>query len=628
MSALVHVPRDYQRWTQKTVKAVRQLRYKARTDLLWFASHILGHVDVCEAVHGELIRSLQQFPRPLDAEMEDLDQFHGFDPDHGRPIWVYRPLLPEVLDLEGPRRRLILDFRSSLKTTLNTMDHTIQWLVNYPDISIFLVQANEERALENINGILGQFRAGVKFRELFPDHVSWESPFAFGTQSSFTTKARREWLMNKHESVITGSITKGAAGKHVHVIKFSDPVDEVNSANESGLRMVTNRFGLYEPTLISPHHWIDVEGTRYQHSDLYGDLIRSEMKKAKDKRQWFMYVRGWCKKIGPSGEKQTFHDPDELHWDDEIGIDGKPIPWWPQRVNVDYIQSKIDDPSFGDYNVACQYRNNPSDLARRSTKAFSLIDFKTITPELFYQNVRVVYYAVTVDTAESWGDTAAKDSDYSAITTCAWDSAGRCYVVEIQHGRFSTDELVQKVFEMGRKYRPQWVRIEETGYVRGFKGDFQRLIQLDEIHNNVNYPALNFRLIPRDNKKSKKERILLTLQQPYKRGEIIFLSNLAALDWVRAELDMFPGYRHDDVLDTLADQWQDREWFGRLTRGEGPLDSALTFDSVMKRQRAAEALAVSPQYKDAAFNRMVFGELLEGGAPIPRRSFLDRTGGL
>jgi phage terminase large subunit-like protein len=257
-----------------------------------------------------------------------------------------------------------------------------------------------------------------------------------------------------------------------------------------------------------------------------------------------------------------------------------------------------------------------------------LIDFRTITPDLFYQNVRTVYYAVTVDTAESWGDTAAKNSDYSAITVCAWDASGRCYVVEVKHGRFSTDELVQKVFEVGRKYRPQWVRIEETGYVRGFKGDFQRLIQLDEINNNVNYPALNFRLIKRDNKRSKQERILLTLQQPYKRGDIVFLSNLAALDWIRAELDMFPGYRHDDVLDTLADQWQDREWFGRLIADGSSAIAPSQLTSLAARQRAAENLAASPVYQEAALNRMVFGDLMEGGAPLPRSSFLNRTGGL
>ncbi|GAF97371.1 unnamed protein product, partial [marine sediment metagenome] len=57
--------------------------------------------------------------------------------------------------------------------------------------------------------------------------------------------------------------------------------------------------------------------------------------------------------------------------------------------------------------------------------------------------------------------------------------------------------------------------------------------------------------------------ILMTLQPWFKGGELRFLSNLTCMDDIIMEFNTFPRGT-DDILDTLADQFQNRAWFGRL----------------------------------------------------------------
>ena len=144
-------------------------RWKARTDLGFLCREILNYPDVStdeggpwHALHQPLIDRLQRFPVPSQQQFDTYDRL-----EHGK--WVYKSLVP-ILDLEGKKRRLILDSRSFLKTTINCIAHSIQWILNYPNISILLLMGSGDRASAVLDEIKNHFKYNPRFRQLFPEH--------------------------------------------------------------------------------------------------------------------------------------------------------------------------------------------------------------------------------------------------------------------------------------------------------------------------------------------------------------------------------------------------------------------------------------------------------------------------
>src|SRR6185436_5506919 len=126
--------------------------------------------------------------------------------------------------------------------------------------------------------------------------------------------------------------------------------------------------------------------------------------------------------------------------------------------------------------------------------------------------------------------------DYSVVLTAGYDQAGRCYVVDVRHGKMQPDELIKNIFDVNKAWQPRSIRIEETGYIRGLKPSIRRYE--DQIGK-----YLPFVFSAADNQRSKEERIKLTLQPWYKRGEIFFDESLAILDHIKTELSSFPKGR-------------------------------------------------------------------------------------
>ena len=193
--------------------------------------------------------------------------------------------------------------------------------------------------------------------------------------------------------------------------------------------------------------------------------------------------------------------------------------------------------------------NNPMDTG--DEKPFPIAQFRSKS-HLDMRKVPILYYTASVDMA----GTVNQGSDYSVILTVGWDQSGRGHVVDVRHGKYLPDALIAEIFDSFKRWRPRSIRIEETGYVRGLKTSIRRYEDLTGVY-------LPFIYIKADNQRSKQERILLTLQPWYKRGEIFFDESLPCLEHIKKELTSFPKGRTDDIIDALADQFQDKEWLGR-----------------------------------------------------------------
>jgi predicted phage terminase large subunit-like protein len=515
-------------------------RWKARTNLFWLATEVLGYKDISLDVHYPLLNILQRFPAPPPGERAKYD-----DIDWTRQR--YTPYVP-MRELDGSRRRLILDPRGMFKTTVNVICHTVQWILNYPDIAVLIVHAKQEVAEDILGEIKAHFQSNRILREMFPEYCPPANKRDFGTRQKFTVPNRTQPARKRKEPTVgISSIDTAVAGYHYDVIKFTDIVCLENSGTKDQLQKVAYSFGMYRNVLVKPTDWIDVEGTRYHFSDLYGRIIDGEQKKPQEERRWAIHIRGIYKK-DTKGKPYTFTPEEMADCDYLRDAAGTPVSWFPTWFPVSEMELERQDPATGEFLFASQRLNNPVDTSDEKPFPIKLIKWKS---RLDMSRVPMAYYTTTVDTAETQGASA----DSTAIVTCGWDQFGRCYVVDIRHGKMMPDAIIRELFIACLKYEPVSIRIEETGFVRGLKPSIRR-------QEDLMGRYLPFDFIPRDNQVAKAARILNTLQPWYRRGEIIFCEDLACREALEQELTRFPAYK-DDILDALADQFQNRDWFGR-----------------------------------------------------------------
>lgn len=531
--------------SDEVIDRIRQLRYRARTDLVWLANRVLEMPDVNRKTHGPMIASLQSFPLPPYEECKHCDVWNGRGFEWRNPI--------PMLELPGRRRRLILDFRGSLKTSINIIAHTIQWIINYPDVALLVVHTSTEKAEIVVNRIRSIFQYNQVFRSLFPEMVPASRVADFGSRGSFTVPGRSRECTHVEPTVMSGGMNKSLSGLHFDVIKFTDVVDE-ETIRGSGLQDTIESFYLKQNLLVSPLYWIDVEGTRYHFSDLYGRIIDEWKHGHRD--FWQIYLRGVFKR---AVENPRF-DPDELEAPFLLDEKGKRVPWWPERYPLSYLEEMERSDS---YMFSCQMLNNPALDAGRSVFPVNDEYPKWIRRADFLTNVRVADRVMCVDLAETVGD----KSNHSAITVAAWDVLGRVYAEHVIVGRMTPEEIVTTIYNMYSKYRPSQVRIEETGYTRGLMPTILRQGRIIGINLPID-------LVKRDTHTSKVERIHRTLQPWYVRGDLIFLEDLgdpghpdSALNTrvkerLLLELSRFPLFAEDDILDTLSDVFQKRSEFG------------------------------------------------------------------
>ena len=547
--------------TKTEIDRWRENRYRARTDLVWLCREVLNYPDVSWKVQGPFIRKLQRFPSP-DNYGQAATHDHPMVDSKGNILWQYKPLVP-MYRLPSGRRVLILDPRGFLKTTSNVIAHTVQWIINYPDIAALVVQSTTKKACDFLREVKMHFQINPRFRNLFPEHCPQGNVFDWGTQSEFTTKARNATSIRKESTVMAASIDAGTAGYHFDLMKFSDIVEENNSRTVDQTSAVIKSFYMMENLLVRPDSWIDVEGTIYHHSDLYCEIIEREKKKKPEEREWNIHIRSCYKRKGPDGELQQEFSPESMAWPYLLD-DAKPVPakaddpdyrrqsWWPERMPTDLLELRRLDPIRGSV-FAAQMLNNPSEsylspFPWDPDKGFPRI----ITREQFQRNIRIAYYDITVDTAETTG----QRSNFTAMTVGGWSESGMLYVVKIVHGKFDQERIIDLILDLNRTYRPAHVKIEKTGYVRGMEPALRRVIDL-----RGDYVPLE--LIPPDNQMAKEERILRTLSPWYKRKEIVFVEDCGHLDWLKEEMTKFPNFQFNDILDTLADLFQGKSWFGR-----------------------------------------------------------------
>ncbi len=550
-----------QHWAKQWLKD----RERGRKDLLWLSNEVLNYRDVDAKVHGPVIAHLQQFrgreeyidPDSLQLVFsEPRCAIHKAGNDEckmecfGRSQWM----------LAGARFRMLLDPRGHYKTTISTIAHSIQWILNYENIRIAISVATfDPRGIEIIGEIEDHFRYNEKFRFLYPEFCPAAGVSAWGTQRSFEVPCRRV----RHNSPTVSIVSVGAqiTGSHFDVIKNSDIVNEVNARTEGGLREVKQHFKHMIPLLergpeIEGRHstkgWMDLEDTIYHHSDLCSEELEADEKRMKQGLpcQWSVLrrdgivdetnyerlkhahltgqpVEGILKELGPERVAA-------------ITLFPKMFPW---REMVD-TETRIDD----EYTFNCQYRLNPH--SRSTGLAERLILF----PHSYVKELLPRYRMVkcTVDLASMEEDS---DGCNTALCTVGHDRDGRKDVLDAVVGRPNPFEVIDHFFRIDKQFstgqRKVMFQIEKAHHA-------QVLLPFLEREQEKRGVRLHVNAIPRDSGRSKDNRIW-GLQSWFKRGLIRFADNIRDLAHIEKEVRNFPSYKFKDFLDALSDQTQTKD---------------------------------------------------------------------
>jgi predicted phage terminase large subunit-like protein len=536
--------------TEREQKLIALGRHKARTDTLWLARNILGLKKVVPHVHGPMTDFLQSF-----KNYQGKDEF-----DEIKGHFVYKPRDPDpskVLPEDVDKRRLLLAPRGWFKTSVNVYAHTVQLILNFPDITVLWLHASQEVLEPVLDLVKRAFWKNKPMRYYFPEFCAPETAREFGTQTAFNIPNRQNWTASP--TVGIGGIESVRTGMHYHWIKFTDIVDEKNTATKDQIQKIIERFAMARNLLISPKYWMDVEGTRYHFGDLYGRIIDEWLREEKEDlvHEWKVFVMGCYKKAVKTGE--TF-SPNELDVpylldetkavDPKTGVDHRRVSRFPEESPTEALERMRLDKVAGEEPFNTQQLNNP---VGTDNVAFPLQHLQWKTPDEL-KRIPILYYVIIVDLAE----TRNKRSDFTAITVVGVDRTNRRYVVDIRLGKFFPDEIIDLLFMMWLKWRPYKIKVEETGFARGLAPAVKRKSEKLGL-----WP--NFQFIPPDNQISKTERIM-SVQPMYVAGLIYFSTALDEFvkEELKHELTRFPKYQHDDILDTLADMYQDEPVYGDL----------------------------------------------------------------
>lgn len=516
-------------------------RQQGRVNLYFLCRWVLGYTDVTWRVHGAIIENLQKFKG-------GRDDFDFVDREDGLAIRVtkahpgYVPAA-SIWELQGPRKTLTLYPRGHLKSTIATIAHKIQWVLNFPDIRILLSAATDDQVKKFLVEIKGHFQFNETFRYLYPEFCpQGKNVKEFGNQEQFTVPNRK--LKRKEPTFSTVTIGSVVSSGHYEVVNNDDIVDKENVRTPEQMANVINHIGMLGPLVetseIAPFvGWMDFIGTRYHFGDAYGAILESEQKNRASGQPPLYRVL-----------EQSAIVKGSLFSDDAEAL-------WPERVPISRLREIYNDPMQGPGILSSQYLQNPKPDGTGLVESESQIVF---IPRKVMDEMRPRWrVGCTVDLAGMEPNRPGGDNDWSVLTVYGFGRDGSFYIDKILRGRFSPFQIIEYMFQIYRDYpKISWFKVEKEAHARVLLPFLRKEMSTKQIW-------LPVKDIQRDNQTSKVQRIK-GLQAWFHTGKIRFADDVTCKIDLVNEILGFPKYPHDDILDTLADAMQD---------GEGGADSGV-----------------------------------------------------
>lgn len=537
------------------------MRQYGRTSLLYLCNNVLGYKDVSLEVHGNLLRSLQRFQGGID---KGVSKHVGGKPSPGTARDLmdnYSPRVPSFWDLEAPhgkRKTLILMPRGHLKSTVATIAHKIQWILNYPNIRILISAATGDQVHGFLREIKSHFQYNDTFRWLYPEFCpSAKKAAEFGNQEQFTVPNCTR-PNSKEATVACVSVGSVVASTHYDIVNNDDVVDKENCRTAEQNLTVKQHLGMLWPLLETApdadkrpvayqRGWWDLVGTPYDYSDAYGTVQDEEAKKPKEDKTYYIYKQSALLE----GELSTAECHADCGRKEKHQVIEHCKTLWPSRLPARALLDIATDPLQGWSVLSSQYLMNP--VPDKTGLLESQDQIVWVPSDAIRKLYAYLSLHITVDLAGMEPSTnKLSDNDYTVIDLHGFGHDGTLYVLSILRGRYTPFEVINLLFQLSAVHpRLLDIKVEKEAHARVLLPFLKR-----EMAKRGKYlPIVE---IKRDNRTSKQQRIK-GLQPWFRNGSIKFADSqphkLAIID----EIMRFPRYAHDDILDTIADALQNRE---------------------------------------------------------------------
>lgn len=409
---------------------------------------------------------------------------------------------------------LFLSPRGHWKTTLVDEIGTVSHFIRWPADRVLFLQASVENAKQLAGLVRNHLIFTTPLRGIFPEYAMRTSDQA-GQILSFNIPCRP--YHTREKSLEIGTPEMSLAGRHYDVIRASDLMNEQttpppcgNATPEEMLKIINwyaSADALLDSKLSSPRAHKTIDGVFYCDYDLYSEIIRLDKH-----NRWVRIVEGIDV------------------WEEEGKRRFKPV--W-DKITEEMLREKYESPTMTPAFWAANYAMNP--LYDSGTMRFteSMIHYYEEVPD-------GLEVGITVDpawTAKKKGN-AAK-SDRSAIVVSGVAPRGGFYVLHAEAGRWSPDELVERVGALCAFWNPPWgVGFEQDD--KGLKSMFFNMM----LRTGMYVP---YRTLKPDGK-DKEHRASHLHQHAQHWGIFVKDEHRELVD----ELLRFPVGRHDDYVDALA----------------------------------------------------------------------------
>jgi predicted phage terminase large subunit-like protein len=417
-------------------------------------------------------------------------------------------------------RKLILMPRGSFKSSLVTVAYTLWTIVRDPSERTLIDSDIRANAKKFAGLVRWHLESNERLRQLFGDlrrDPGW-------TEDYFTVRRPHE---SKEPTVMTSGMDQVTVGLHFDRIICDDLVNNTNIGTREQLEKTVEHYRLLTPLLelpeINPRAEMLVVGTRWDDADLYGTLLRESGMSDREIAQalaegtaqigrWTVFLRG------------AYRD------------DGSPLF---SLFTPAFLEERRRE--LGAYHFAAQYLNDPVPVQDATFRREWFRTFPGATPTRTGPSGQVepvpLRITVTVDPAIS----QRRGADRSAIVVVGTDEMGRWYVLEAWADRVQPKALVDRLFDVAARWRPQVIGLEAVAYQQALRYWVQ-----EEMLRRRHW--LPIRELRPDYGQTKEMRIR-ALQPLYEAGQILHREGLVDLEM---ELVRFPRGQHDDLIDALA----------------------------------------------------------------------------
>jgi hypothetical protein len=468
--------------------SVTELQKRALTDKFWLATKILGY-DFCEGVHEDLFAQYPTF-------------------DTSKALFQQSEI----------KHRLTLWSRGFYKTTSIVVE-IIQLILNFPDISIMLMQSKAENTKQLLKEVKSHFDGSnprSNLSKAFPTFCQDK----LGTAMSFTVPTRR--LTRRDPTVFVATPKSIKAGLHPDVGFFDDLVTEINYRNPDQMRKVIEDFSHYTP-LVNPGGYFYVTGTRYTFGDLYEHIMREEATRRAEGRpmRWQISRRG-CWTIQPDGTKKSNFPQRTLS-------DGRTI-----GITVEELEAiQAENPET----FSAQYLNEPIAAGRQEFTEALLLG--AVRPKET-AGLPVEAPVLFVDLAEG-----QRERSDNRVIICGRRIGGVPTVCDLRSGQWTTLDIATNILEMCSLHRPVRVLIEGSPGSTFFI-DYLKMMGREK---GV-FPSID--KIKTSNNKGAKDLRISAVSGVIKSGRLKFLAGLPKWTELVRQFIQWPKGLHDDEIDTIA----------------------------------------------------------------------------